>query len=46
MQAIVPVFGPLVQITEILGKENVPTGSSVHIVLYNLFSGPLSELEN
>ena len=44
MEAIVPVLGPLAEITEILGKEDVPTDSSVHIVLCNLFRGPLSEL--
>ena len=43
MEAMVPVLGPLAESTEILGKEDVPTGSSVHIVLYNLFRGPLSQ---
>ena len=46
MEAIVSILGPLAEITEILGKEDVPTGSSVHIVLYNIFRGPLSELES
>ena len=33
----VPILEPLADITEILGKEDIPTGSGVYILLNNIF---------
>ena len=41
MEDIVPILGPLAEITDMLGKEDIPTGSSVFVVLYNIINGPL-----
>ena len=41
MEEIVPILGPLAEITDMLGKEDIPTGSSVFVVLYNIINGPL-----
>ena len=37
MEEIVPILEPFCECTEILGKEETPTGSQVFILLYNLF---------
>ena len=37
MEDIVPVLEPLADITEVLGKEDQPTGSGVHVILYSIF---------
>ena len=39
---IVPVLHPLVDITEILEKEDIPTGSGVYILLNDIFNTVLS----
>lgn len=41
MEDIVPILEPLEQITELLGKEDVPTGSQVFILLYSLINNDL-----
>ena len=38
MEDICPVLEPLAEVTELLGKESIPTGSTVHILLNNLIS--------
>ena len=45
IEDIIPVLEPLAEITEVLGKESEPTGSSVYILIKNVFSQVLrSEL--
>jgi hypothetical protein len=41
MECIVPVLEPLADITDGVGPEDVPTGSSVYILLCNIFSSVL-----
>jgi hypothetical protein len=41
MEDVVPVLEPLAEVTEILGKDSTPTGSSVFILLQNLISDVL-----
>ena len=43
MEDTVPILGPLAAVTEMLGREDTPTGSSVLVVLYNLINGPLKQ---
>ena len=43
MEDMVPILGPLAAVTEILGMEDTPTGSSVLVELYNLINGPLKQ---
>ena len=42
MEEIVPILEPLADITELLGKADVPTGSGVYILLYNVFNSVIS----
>ena len=37
IEDIVPILEPLADITEILGKEDIPTGSGMYILLNNIF---------
>ena len=42
IEDIVPILQPLADITEILGKEDIPTGSGVYILLNDIFKTVLS----
>ena len=45
IEDILPILEPLAEITEVLGKENEPTGSSVYVLIKNVFTHVLcSEL--
>ena len=41
METIVPVLQPFSEATELLGKENVPTGSAVYILVQDLVANHL-----
>ena len=41
METIVPVLQPLFEATELLGKENVPTGSAIYILVQDLVANHL-----
>ena len=43
MEDTVPILVPLAAETEMLGREETPTGSSVVVVLYNFINGPLKQ---
>ena len=43
MEDTVLILGPLASVTEMLGREDTPTGSSVLVVLYNLINGPFKD---
>ena len=42
METILPVLQPLAQATEVLGKEDVPTGSSVYVMVHGLMTTVLA----
>ena len=46
MEDIVPVLEPLADITEVLGKEDQPTGSGVHVILYSIFKDVLNFVDH
>ena len=46
MEDIVPVLDPLADITEVLGKEDQPTGSGVHVILYSIFKDVLNFVDH
>ena len=45
MEEICPILEPLAQVTEVLGAANSPTGSSVFVLLSNLVSNILKEIQ-
>ena len=44
MEEIVPILEPLAEMTEILGKEDQPTGGAVYILLYNICPNVLARV--
>ena len=44
MEEIVPILEPLAEMTEILGKEDQPTGGAVYLLLHNIFQNVLDEV--
>ena len=45
MEDIAPILEPMEQITEILGKEDAPTGSGVFVLIHSLFSSVLCQVD-
>ena len=41
MVDVCPILEPLAELTELLEKEDLPTGSSVYVILHNLISDVL-----
>ena len=41
MEDICPILEPLTEVAEILGKQNLPTDSSVYILIHNLITDVL-----
>ena len=41
MEDVCPILEPLAELTELLGKEDLPTGSSICVILHNLISDVL-----
>ena len=46
MEDVCPILEPLAEVTELLGKEDLPTGSSVYVLMHNLVSAVLKPSPN
>ena len=46
MEDVCPILEPLAEVTELLGKEDLPTGSSVYVLMHNLVSSVLKPSPN